>query len=311
MKYDKPMVIAIVGPTASGKSDVGVRLAKKINGAIISGDSMQVYKRMDIGTAKPSEDELNEVEHHLIDVLEPTEEFNVSKYQALAHDAIMDITSRGKVPIVVGGTGLYIDALLKGFIFPDTGKSEEVREALMQEGEEKGSILLHERLTSVDSEAASKIHPNDLRRIIRALEVYMTSGKPISEMQRMHDSTKLYSYQYFGLDVERESIRNKIDIRVDKMIEAGLIEEVKSLIDSGFAECIISMQAIGYKELVRYFFGESTLDEAITHIKTETKKYAKRQMTWFKRSPDTMWMDANEPFDGERIATEIVGLLNI
>ena len=311
MKYDKPMVIAIVGPTASGKSDVGVRLAKKINGAIISGDSMQVYKRMDIGTAKPSEDELNEVEHHLIDVLEPTEEFNVSKYQALAHDAIMDITSRGKVPIVVGGTGLYIDALLKGFIFPDTGKSEEVREALMQEGEEKGSILLHERLTSVDSEAASKIHPNDLRRIIRALEVYMTSGKPISEMQRMHDSTKLYRYQYFGLDVERESIRNKIDIRVDKMIEAGLIEEVKSLIDSGFAECIISMQAIGYKELVRYFFGESTLDEAITHIKTETKKYAKRQMTWFKRSPDTMWMDANEPFDGERIATEIVGLLNI
>ncbi len=302
---EKPMVIAIVGPTASGKSAVGLELAKRIDGEIISGDSMQVYRGMDIGTAKASREDLASVRHHLIDVVDPCDEFNVASYQKLAQDAIADITARGKMPIMVGGTGMYIDSVLNGFLFPYEGKNGEVRERLVEEGELLGSQALHERLEDVDPEAASKIHPNDLRRIVRALEVFITTGEPISSLQKNHKANKPYKSVYFGLYVERQILWERTAARVDDMIERGLVDEVRMLMASGFAECLIAMQAIGYKEIVEYIRGEIPFEKAVELVKIETRKYAKRQMTWFKRNESINWIDTSENSDVSSICDYI------
>jgi len=302
---DKPWVIAIVGPTASGKSAVGLKLASQVDGEIISGDSMQVYKHMDIGTAKPTADELALIKHHLVDVVSPNEEFNVASYQILATKAISEITSKGKLPIIVGGTGMYIDSVLNGFLFPHEGKNEEVRERLMDEGERFGSQHLYERLEKIDPEASKKIHSNDLRRIVRALEVYETTGEPISALQKNHKANKPYNSIYFGLYVDRPIIWEKTALRVDDMINRGLVDEVKSLMDSGFEQCLIAMQAIGYKEIVSYIKGEISFEKAVELVKIETRKYAKRQMTWFRRNKSINWIETSKYSDVSSICDYI------
>lgn len=288
---ERPPLLVIVGPTAVGKSAVGIELARKLGGEIVSADSMQVYRGMDIGTAKPSDAELAEIPHHLIDVAEPDEIFCVAKYQELARKAIREIAARGRLPIMVGGTGLYVDAVVRGFLFPDEGRNPDIRERLEREAAEIGSAGLHARLAQVDSSAAHRIHPNDLRRIVRALEVYEVTGVPISELQRKHEGKSEFEAVIFGLRMARQALNRRIDARVDIMVEHGLIDEVRSLIESGYDPRYTAVQAIGYKEFALYLAGEESLADAIDTLKAETRKYAKRQMTWFRKNKKIRWID--------------------
>lgn len=304
-------LLAIVGPTASGKSAVGMALARRLDGEIVSADSMQVYRGMDIGTAKPSPSEQAETRHHLIDVADPDEVFNVARYQELASAAIADVASRGKVPIVVGGTGLYVDAVVRGFLFPDEGRNPKVRARLEREAasSEGGAALLHARLASCDPEAAQRIHPNDLRRIVRALEVFEVTGRPITELRRKHVPKGAYSAKLFGLAIGREELARRIDARVDEMVAAGLVDEVRRLLQMGYDPQATAMQAIGYKEFAAYLAGQEGLKQAIDAVKVETRKYAKRQMTWFRKHDDIVWIDALAVSDPSDTASEIVARL--
>lgn len=301
-----PAVIAIVGPTASGKSAVALSLALALKGEIVSADSMQVYTGMDIGTAKPSPEEQALVRHHMVDVARPDELFSVARFQELAEKAIADIWRRGRLPVVAGGTGLYIDALLRGFLFPDQGRNAKVRAQLEAQAGKLGVGALHRRLCDIDPEAASKIHPNDLRRIVRALEVHSVTGSPISELQRKHQGEPKYRARLFGLTMSRDLLAKRISARVDLMVEQGLLEEVRTLLGAGYGPELTSMQAIGYKEFAAYLRGEAALDEALEQLKTGTRRYAKRQMTWFRRNPDIIWVDVGD-FDGpDHIAQYII-----
>jgi len=296
--------IAIVGPTASGKSDVAMQLALMLGGEIISADSMQVYKGMDIGTAKPSAEDLRLVRHHLIDVCEPCEPMSVARYCELAAAAYEGICSRGKAAIIAGGTGLYIDAATRGFLFPDKRADEELRAQLYERADAEGSYVLHRELVAVDRVAASRIHPNDTRRIVRALEVFTSSGSPISELQSTSESQSCIPALFYGVNTNRASLIERIESRVDLMMEKGLLKEVERLVQGGFAECKVALQAIGYKELIRHLEGDITLDCAVDLIKVETRKYAKRQMTWFRKHKDITWFDSGT-LDPAKIAAEI------
>ncbi len=286
----KNKLIVLVGPTASGKTDMGVRLAKKINGEIISADSMQIYRYMKIGTAKPSLEEMGGVPHYMIDNIEPDEEFSVAGFRELSEKYIEDILLRNKRPMVVGGTGLYVNSLTKPWNFSKTEPNEGLRKELETLAEEKGAYFLHDCLKEVDPISAESIHPNNVKRVIRALEVYKTSGKTKSQLDQESMENELkYEPILLGLSMERSTLYARIELRIDKMIEAGLIEEVKSLLDMGYSEDLVSMQGLGYKEIVKYLKGQYTLEEATEILKRDTRHFAKRQLTWFRRDERIKW----------------------
>ncbi len=300
-------VIVIVGPTASGKTKLSIELAKSLNGEIISADSMQIYKYMDIGTAKPTIEEMQGIKHYLINEVLPSEEFNVVRFQELANKYIEEIIAKGKQPIIVGGTGLYISSLIDNINFSESECDWELREALKKEAEEHGPQYIHDKLKLVDEQAANNIHPNNVKRVIRALEVYYQTQKPISyhnEMSRQEPSK--YNFLLIGLTMDRQLLYERIDKRVDIMLQNGLIEEVKNLIKLGFADSIISMQGIGYKEILSYINNETTLEEAVEIIKRDSRRYAKRQITWFKRIKEIKWFSIDNYGNTHNIVEDVI-----
>lgn len=307
----KPMVI-LTGPTAVGKTALSIELAKQIGGSIISADSMQVYKYMDIGSAKIRQEEMCGIKHYLIDTLEPSEEFHVVRFQELAKQCLEEIYREQKIPIVVGGTGFYIQALLYDIDFTEQACDEAYRRELEQLLSEKGPQYLHDMLRKVDEKSAETIHANNSKRVIRALEFYHLSGRKISEhneKERQKESS--YQYAYFVLTDERSRIYERIDQRVDKMTEQGLVEEVRNLKKMGCHRGMVSMQGLGYKEILDYLEGELTLDEAIYIIKRETRHFAKRQLTWFKRERDVIWLNKEKYGDkDEELLAEILRVLS-
>lgn len=288
----KPLLI-LAGPTASGKTALSIQLAKRLGGEIISADSMQVYRGMDIGSAKITKEEMAGVPHYLVDVLEPEEDFNVVRFQNMAKDAAAKIWSKGKIPLVVGGTGFYIQALLYDIDFTENDGDESYRRELEKKAsDEQGALELYEMLRNTDPKSAQEIHPRNIKRIIRALEFYRQTGKKISEhneTQRQKESP--YNYAYFVLNDERSRLYERIDRRVDLMMEQGLLEEVRALRERGVRKDSTAMQGLGYKELYAYLDGEYPLDEAVRIIKRDTRHFAKRQITWFKREKNVVWAD--------------------
>lgn len=292
---EKKPLIVLTGPTAVGKTALSIQLARRIGGEIISADSMQVYRHMDIGTAKIRREEMDGVPHHLIDILEPTEDFNVVRFQALARAAAEDIYSRGKIPIVAGGTGFYIQALLNDIDFTQIDENTQFREEMERLAAEQGAEVLHERLRAVDPESAEAIHANNVKRVIRALEYYQQTGQKISEHNEAErEKESAYNSAYFVLTDDRKILYDRIDKRVDLMMEEGLLEEVNALRLRGLKRESVAMQGLGYKELFGYFEGEYPLEEAVRIIKRDTRHFAKRQLTWFRRERDVIWLDKSE-----------------
>lgn len=285
-------VIAIAGPTASGKTALAVELAKKINGEVISGDSMQIYKDMSIGTAKPTVEEMDGVPHYLIDFVSPDERYSVADFKRDAEEKIEYVLSRGKVPILCGGTGLYIDTLVLGIDYPEIELDQEYRDELMKKAEsEEGLKELYEEAKSIDPEAMEKISENDKKRITRVLELYKATGKTKTELEKISRSNGVkYDYRVFAIDMDREKLYDRINRRVDIMIEQGLIDEVRNVIDK-YDKFPTAMQGLGYKEVVEYFDGKLTKQEMIDKIKQETRRYAKRQLTWFRKNKNIVWID--------------------
>lgn len=289
----KPKVVVIVGPTASGKTAVSIELAKKINGEIISADSMQIYKYMDIGTAKPTLDEKQGIKHYMLDVVMPDETFNVAKYKSMAESAIEEILKKGKVPIIVGGTGLYINTLVDGIEFADVPGNEEYRNELIEKGYREGAMSIYKELEKVDSESAKKIDPNNIRRVARALEIYKVTGKTKTQLDIESRKEVKYDYRLFGMEWDRETLYNRIDLRVDKMIEAGLIDEVRNVTEK-FKISNTAVQGLGYKEVIEFLNGNISYEEMIEKLKLETRHYAKRQLTWFRRDKRIKWIKPDE-----------------
>lgn len=292
---EKQPLIIIAGPTACGKTSISVKLAQKINGEIISGDSMQVYRFMDIGTAKITKEEMEGVKHHLIDVLNPDEEFNVKLFQEMAKNAVGQIAKNRHMPILVGGTGFYIRALVNDNHFMETIENSSYRQMLSQEAEQYGSEFLYEKLKQVDSESAKLIHPHNKKRVIRALEFYHFTGIPMAVHNRQEQQRESpYHTYFFILTMDREKLYQRINQRVDSMLADGFVEEVKILLEKGYHKNLVSMQGIGYREIVSYLEGGCSLDTAIENIKKNTRHFAKRQFTWFKRQAEGVWIDVTE-----------------
>ena len=295
----KIKILAIVGPTASGKTSISIELAKRLGGEIISCDSMQIYRRMDIGTAKPTEEEKCGVPHHLIDAVEPSDAFSCADYVTMAGEAVKEIAARGKLPILCGGTGLYLDRFLCGEM-EETHADEDLRASLFAYAESEGIEALHARLREVDPESADAIHPNNVKRVVRALEIYEQTGIPKSEFDRRSQVVESpYEATVIGLFYpRREVLYERINRRVDMMLADGLLEETKRLLDEGVFEVnLTAAQAIGYKELLGYLDGSETLTEAAENLKTATRRYAKRQITWFSAKPYVEWVEMEK--DGE------------
>ncbi len=291
----KEPLIILTGPTAVGKTKLSISLAKAIDGEIISADSMQVYRGMDIGSAKIKKEEMQGVPHYLIDVLEPQEEFHVVKFQQMAKEAMQKIRAKGKIPIVVGGTGFYIQALLYDIDFTENEKDDAYRRQLEQLAKEKGAAYLHDMLRQVDEKSAEEIHENNVKRVIRALEFYHQTGKKISEHnEEERGKESPYDFCYFVLNDERQKLYERIDRRIDEMVEEGLIEEVCTLKAQGFTRDMVSMQGLGYKEILDYLDGKTTLEEAIYILKRDTRHFAKRQITWFRRERDVIWVEKEQ-----------------
>ncbi|KGX83258.1 tRNA (adenosine(37)-N6)-dimethylallyltransferase MiaA [Pontibacillus marinus] len=308
----KQNVVAIVGPTAVGKTKLSVEVAKRFNGEIISGDSMQIYKSMDIGTAKVTEEEKQGVPHYMVDIKQPNEGFSVAEFQEKVQGYIDEIAAKGKLPIIVGGTGLYIQSVLYDFQFSDEGSDENFRQSLEEKIEEEGVQPYYEKLQSIDPEQAEKVHPNNVRRVIRALEVYETTGMTMTEYQEKQKQESPYNPILIGLEMEREKLYERINHRVDKMMDEGLLEEVQALYNQGYAESQ-SMQAIGYKEFIPYFEGERSLEDAVFLLKRNSRRYAKRQYTYFRNKLDINWYEitvesAREKF--EEILNDLAGKLS-
>lgn len=291
MSKKKPLII-LTGPTASGKTGLSIELAKKIGGEIISADSIQVYKYMDIGSAKVTKEEMNGVPHFLIDALDPKEEFNVYVFQKMAKAAMTEIYNRGHIPMIVGGTGFYIQSVLYDIDFTEENAENEYRRELEQVAAKKGNLYLHNMLRQVDPASADAIHFNNVKRVIRALEYYKQTGEPISKHnEQEREKTSPYAYHYFVLNDQRAVLYERINKRVDDMVAAGLVAEVSRLREMGYNRNLVSMQGIGYKEIYAYLEGETTLEAAIDLIKLETRHFAKRQLTWFRREKDVDWVD--------------------
>lgn len=298
----KPLII-LTGPTAVGKTKASIGLAKALNGEIISADSMQVYKSMDIGSAKIRPEEMQGIRHYLIDTLEPDDEFHVVRFQELAKQAMEEIYAKGKIPIVVGGTGFYIQALLYDIDFTESREDTSYREELELLAKTKGAEYLHQMLRQVDEKAAESIHANNVKRVIRALEFHKETGEKISEHnEQERQKNSPYEFCYFVLNDDRARLYERINDRIDQMLEDGLLDEVKSLKEKGYTKDMVSMQGLGYKEMLDYMDGNCTLEEAVYILKRDTRHFAKRQLTWFRREKDVYWISKNEyAYDEEKI----------
>jgi tRNA dimethylallyltransferase len=308
-KEDNLLIIS--GPTAVGKTQISIEVAKKLNGEIISADSMQIYKYMNIGAAKISNMEMQGIHHHLIDIVEPHESFTVVDFKERALYAINAIRENNKLPILVGGTGLYIDSILYDLNFTDANKDEDYRTYLQELAKDKGNTCVHEMLKDIDYASYLKLHPNNLKRVIRALEVYKVSGKPFSFFEESSSEYSINSnVHFFVLTMNREKLYERINYRVDKMIEMGLIEEVRSLKDKGYTPDMQSMKGIGYKEILYYLNGELSLEDAIMMIKKGSRNYAKRQLTWFRKNPKVQWLDKDSFKTEDEIINYIISKVN-
>ena len=303
----KDKLIILAGPTASGKTSVSIDLAKRIGGEIVSADSMQVYRGMDVGTAKIKADEMQGVKHYLINVLDPTEDFNIVKFQDMVKYSIEEIRQNGHIPILVGGTGFYIQSVIYDIDFDKQDDNGDIRKALEEEYDKMGADFMYEKLKKIDSVSAENIHKNNKKRIIRAIEYFLINNALISahnESQRKKDSP--YDFRFFVLNPPRDILYDRINQRVDKMVEEGLVEEVKGLKNAGLSSANISMQGIGYKEILEYLNGVATLEEAIDNIKQNTRHMAKRQVTWFKREKDVIYINPFEFENNEKIVDYMV-----
>ena len=293
---EKPKIIVICGPTAIGKTSTAIRLAQEVGGEIISADSVQIYRYMDIGTAKPTEDEKKTMPHHLIDIVDPNEPFDAAMFAQRAHMIVLDLVKKNKVPIVAGGTGFYIKSLLYG-LFEKEPVDQSVRDRLKKELEEHGSKTLYQRLAAVDPETADSIHANDTYRIIRALEVYEDTGIPISKVRSDHGfSSKSYSALKIGLTMDREKLYARINKRVDMMLDQGLVDEVNSLLEKGYTRDLKSMQTIGYRHVCAFLGKEMSWEETVRTLKRDTRRYAKRQFTWFRKDDEIQWVSPDDSF---------------
>lgn len=290
----KPKIIVIVGPTASGKTSLSVELAKKINGEIISCDSMQIYKEMTIGTAKVTNDEMQGIKHYLVDFVSPDERYSVSDFKKDAEEAIREILLKGKTPIIVGGTGLYVDSLIYNINYPNMEFDEEYRNSLMKIAEtQEGLEKLYEEAKKIDEEAMNFISPNDKKRIIRVLEIYKQTGMTKTKQEELSRKDVKYDYRVFALNWDRQTLYERINKRVDIMIENGLVDEVKQIRER-YQKYPTAMQALGYKEVVEYFENKISYEEMIEKIKQESRRYAKRQLTWFRKNKQTVWLNAED-----------------
>lgn len=296
MEMKIPLVI-VAGATASGKTSLGIELAKKYNGEVISSDSMQIYQNLDIGTAKPTKEEMGDVVHHMIDIIPPTESFSVQQYCSLAKGVIEDIYNRGKLPIMVGGTGLYSDNTVYATEFTAPKRDEAISENLRRYAEENGNSALFEILRKEDSDAALRLHPNDVKRVIRAIETVRRTGKSRSEIDReSRPEASPYNYLYLAIDMDRNILYNRIEKRVDIMLRSGLLEEVRKYILPNLKDISTALTAIGYREAVWYFKGLCTYDEMVSLLKRNTRRYAKRQLTWLRRNENVHWLDSKNAF---------------
>jgi tRNA dimethylallyltransferase len=301
-------LIVLLGPTAVGKSHLALALAERVGGEILAADSLQVYRGLDIGTAKPDADERRRIPHHLLDLVEPDQSFTAADYARLARITIAEIRERGHVPILVGGTGLYVRALLRG-LFEGPGEDTPLREALREEAARNGVSTLHRRLQTLDAEAAAAIHPHDLFRIVRALEVLALSGRPISALRvqaRRHHTPVPGPILRFGLERDRQELYQRIEKRVEEMLARGFLEEVRRLLDRGYSPALKPLRAIGYRHLIGYVKGHTTLDRAVTCLKRDTRRYAKRQLTWFRHEEESEWHCVEGPAGTERVLDSFV-----
>lgn len=301
---NKQKLVVIIGPTAVGKTKLSIELAKQYNGEIISGDSMQIYREMDIGTAKIRQEEMEGIPHHLIDIRNPDQDFSVAEFQELVREKITEIASRNKLPIIVGGTGLYIQAAIYDYHFSEAPSNPDYRKNLEKRAEKEGNQALHDELVRIDPQSASEIHPNNVRRVIRALEIFHCTGKTKEETQANQSPELLYDTALIGLTMERDQLYERINRRVDIMVEEGLLEEVRSLYNRGLKECQ-SIQAIGYKEIYQYLDGLVSYVDAIDMLKQNSRRYAKRQLTWFRNKMSVKWFDMGDTLSVEKKITEI------
>ena len=304
----KVPLIILTGPTAVGKTDLSIKIAKKINAEIISADSMQIYEYMDIGSAKVTKEEMNGVTHYMIDEVKPDYNFSVSEFQERANTYIDDIVSKNKLPLVTGGTGLYLNSLIYNMDFAKSNADNKLREELRKELETNGIDYMHNRLKELDEDAASRIHKNNTKRVIRALEVCLT-GEKMNDFSNDLQFNEKYEPTIVVLNREREHLYQRINKRVDIMIENGLEQEVKNLLSMGYSKDLVSMQGIGYKEIIKYLDGEYTYDEAIEIIKRDSRRYAKRQLTWFRRYQDAKWFNLDEYDDLDRLEKDVLSYI--
>lgn len=308
----RPPLLALVGPTAVGKTELSLRVAETFGCEIISGDSMQVYRGMDIGTAKLPLEERRGIPHHMIDIRDPREPFSAADFQALCAEKIEEIHARGKLPFIVGGTGLYVESVCYGYRFQEHGSDEAFRERMSAFAREHGAEALHARLASVDPATAAKLHPNDGRRIIRALEIYEVTGRPMSELkeqERGDEKRSPYRLCLIGLTMDRAELYRRIDRRVDLMLEQGLVEEVSRLLKGGLARDAVAMQALGYKEIAAYLDGELDYEAAVTLLKRDTRHFAKRQLSWFRHMRELQWVDVGEQPKNTDLFKEICAII--
>ncbi len=305
-----PPLLVIVGPTATGKTAVAVEVAKKINGEIISADSMLIYRYMNIGTAKPAMEERQGIPHYMIDIIDPGEQYSVALFQQQAEKHIYEITAKDKLPLLVGGTGLYVRSVIDDYDFTFTGTDTALRRRLQNEAEAHGVEAVYRQLIEVDPATAARLHPNNLKRVIRALEVYHQTGRPVSSFQNRDQQPRpKYNLLMFGLNMNRQALYKMIEERVDKMLSAGLVEEVQQLLDRGYGPELVSMQGLGYKEIIPYLKGRIALEEAVLLLKRNTRRFAKRQMTWFKHDQRVNWIDITRHQNIWEASKEIVRLM--
>ena len=309
-EVQREKVAVIIGPTAVGKTKLSIDLAKALNGEIISGDSMQIYRTMDIGTAKVTTDEMDGIPHYMIDIKDPEDSFSVAEFQERVRKCIREITERGKLPIIVGGTGLYIQSVLFDYQFTDEAGDATYREQMEKLALEHGVEYIHKKLQEVDPESAERIHANNVRRVIRALEIFHTTGEKMSNQLEKQENELLYDVSLIGLTMDREMLYDRINLRVNLMIEQGLLEEVKGLHERGVRDCQ-SIQAIGYKEIYDYFENRVSLEEAVSQLKTNSRRYAKRQLTWFRNKMDVAWFDVTDGEKTSEILRYIEGKLQL
>ncbi|MBD7968147.1 tRNA (adenosine(37)-N6)-dimethylallyltransferase MiaA [Paenibacillus gallinarum] len=291
---NKPKLLVLVGPTAVGKTKMSIELAKTFNAEIISGDSMQVYRQMDIGTAKIKPEEMNGIPHHLIDIHEPDYPYSVAEFQENCRHLIEDIHARGKLPFIVGGTGLYVESVCYNFQFSEVGSDEDFRKEQFDYADVHGPEKLHEKLRGIDPPSADRLHPNDVRRVIRALEIYHMTGMRQSDQLAAQKKESPYDLFIVGLTMDRQMLYKRIEDRIDEMMEEGLVQEVASLLDRGVGPGCISMQGLGYKEIASYLRGEVPLETAVSELKRDTRRFAKRQLSWFRHMKDIHWVDMTD-----------------